>query len=58
MGDIVSLRLHRKRRQRSEREGKAAVNRLDHGRTKAETELAGARAAKAEKDLEGHKREE
>jgi hypothetical protein len=38
MGDVINLRLHRKRRDREQREGQAAENRAKHGRTRAERE--------------------
>lgn len=40
MGDVINLRLHRKRKDREEREAAAAENRVKHGRTKAEKETA------------------
>jgi hypothetical protein len=58
MGDIVSLKLHRKRKERAEKDERAAENRAAFGRSKVERELTDAREAKARKDLEGHKREE
>lgn len=38
MGDVINLRLHRKRADRTAREAKAAENRAKFGRTKAERE--------------------
>ena len=58
MGEIVSLKLHRKRRARAEKEETAAENRVQFGRSKAEKELTEARNAKAEKDLDQLKRDE
>ena len=58
MGEIVSLKLHRKRSARTETEAHAAENRVKFGRTKAEKALADSEAAKAAKDLDAHKREE
>ena len=58
MGEIVSLKLHRKRKDRAAKEDTAAENRVQFGRTKAEKELTEAQNEKAAKDLEQHKREE
>ena len=58
MGEIVSLKLHRKRKARDGKDEQAAENRAAFGRKKSERELAEAREAKALKDLESHKREE
>lgn len=58
MGDIVSLKLHRKRKARAGKEAEAEQNRITHGLSRAERELAEARNQKASKDLDGQKREE
>ena len=58
MGDIVSLKLHRKRKDRAANEDIAAENRVQFGRTKAEKKLTDATNDKAAKDLDQHKREE
>ncbi len=58
MGEIVSLKLHRKRKERAEKDERAAENRAKHGRSKAEKSLEAARAEKDRKGLDGHKREE
>ena len=58
MGEIVSLKLHRKRRARAERQERAAENRVQFGRTRAEKELTETLNDKAAKDLDQHKREE
>ena len=58
MGEIVSLKLHRKRRARAERQERAAENRVQFGRTRAEKQLTEATNDKAAKDLDQHKREE
>ena len=58
MGDIVSLKLHRKRKARAEKETQAEQNRIDHGLTRQERELIEARNAKAAKDLDKLKRDE
>ena len=58
MGDVVSLKLHRKRKARADREAEADQNRIDHGLTRQERELIEARNEKAAKDLDGNKRDE
>ena len=58
MGEIVSLKLHRKRRARAEKDERAAENRVQFGRTREEKELTQAQNDKAAKDLDQHKREE
>jgi hypothetical protein len=58
MGEIVSLKLHRKRNARAAKEELAAENRVKFGRTKVEKQLTEAEKAKAAKDLDAHKREE
>ena len=58
MGEIVSLKLHRKRKERAAKEEQAAENRLQFGRSKAEKALTETRNEKAAKDLDQHKREE
>ena len=55
--DIVNLRLHKKQKQRSEKEKTAEQNRVTFGRTKAEKQLSKAINAKAEKALDGGKLE-
>ena len=58
MGEIVSLKLHRKRKDRAAKEELAAENRVQFGRSKAEKALTEARNDKAARDLEKHKRDE
>jgi hypothetical protein len=58
MGDVLSLKLHRKRKARAEKEAEAGQNRITHGLTRAERELVEARNEKAIKDLDAKKREE
>jgi hypothetical protein len=55
MGEIVNLRRMRKRVKRQLDEREAAANRLLHGRSKAERELADKRTAKARRDLDRHR---
>jgi hypothetical protein len=58
MGDIVSLKLHRKRKTRAAKDEHAAENGARFGRAKAERELTEALEEKAAKDLDAHKRDE
>lgn len=58
MGEIVSLKLHRKRKDRASKERIAADNRVQFGRSKAEKKLTGAENEKAAKDFDQHKRDE
>ena len=58
MGDIVSLKLHRKRKARADRDEQAAENRAKSGRAKDERKLTQAEQANAGKTLDGHKRDE
>ena len=57
MGEIVNLRRVRKQRRRDQDEAKAATNRLAHGVSKAATGEARAERERAERTLEGHRRE-
>ena len=52
MGDIVKLRLVRKKRARREKELRASANRLAFGRSKAERKFAEAQREKASRQLE------
>ena len=38
MGDVVSLKLHRKRKARAGKEAEAEQNRIEHGRSRADPE--------------------
>lgn len=58
MGEIVSLKLHRKRKDRAAKEEIAAENRVQFGRSKAEKKLTDATNDKAAQDLDQHKRED
>ncbi|MFT3987070.1 DUF4169 family protein [Aestuariivirga sp.] len=58
MGEIVSLKLARKRKARDEKDARASENRLKFGQTKEERTLAEARAKQENRTLDGHKREE
>jgi hypothetical protein len=57
MGEVVNLNKARKGKVRIEAQAKAAANRVAHGRTQAQKALEKARAAKAARELEGHKRD-
>lgn len=56
MGDVINLRLHRKRKDRQAKEAEAAANRAKHGRTKAEKETVRAVVDLEARRLEGHRR--
>lgn len=57
MGDVVNLRMARKRAARAEDDRRAEENRRRFGRTKAEKTLAAAEDRKQSLHLEGHRRE-
>jgi hypothetical protein len=57
LGEIVNLRRARKQRRRDQDEAKAATNRLAHGVGKAAKREARAETERAERTLEGHRRE-
>ncbi|WP_373504847.1 DUF4169 family protein [Aestuariivirga sp.] len=58
MGEIVSLKLHRRRKDRAAKDEQAAENRARFGRTKHEKQLTAAEKEKSASDLDGHKRED
>ena len=58
MADIINLRSARKAKARAERDQAAAENRRRFGRTKAEKERDAAEAERAEKRIEGHRRDD
>ena len=58
MGDIVNLKLHRKRWQRAAKEDQSAENRVAFGRSKIEKKLTEAEQKKSAKDLDGKKLED
>ena len=58
MAEIINLRRARKRKERAEKEARAADNRLAFGRSKGERTLSDARKDLAERRLDGHKRDE
>ena len=55
MGDIINLRMARKKAARQAAEQTASANRLRHGRSKAERELETIRGAKVRRDLDRHR---
>ena len=57
MAEIVNLRQARKQAARKAARAAADVNAAKHGRTKSEKALDRARAEKAARDLEAHRRE-
>lgn len=57
MGEVVNLRTAKKQAARKAARAAADANAAQHGRTKADRELEKARAEKAAKTLDGHKRE-
>ena len=58
MAEPVDLNRFRKDRQRAEKRAAADANAAKFGRTKAEKDLEKARAEKAARDLEAHRRDE
>ncbi len=57
MADILSLSKARKAKERADKDAAAAANRAKFGRAKAEKLADETRKAKAEKGIDGHKRE-
>ena len=57
MAEVVNLRTAKKQAARKAARVMADANAAKHGRTKAERELEKARAEKAARVLDGHKRE-
>ncbi|AWC23355.1 DUF4169 family protein [Aminobacter sp. P9b] len=57
MADVVNLRQFRKHKARAERETVADQNRALHGRTKAEKARDRLTADRAEKFVDGHRRD-
>jgi len=55
MGDVVNLRMARKRRERTEKVAEAAENRSRHGRTGAQKKLDRTRVEAQERHIEGHR---
>ena len=57
MGEIIKFNQKRKEMARAEKEKKASENRVKFGRTKGEKKLEKAKVDKAERHLDGHKRD-
>ena len=57
MAEIVNLRQTRKRKARDEKDKEAEANRLAFGRTKAEKQVTKLEKTRADKSLDGHKRD-
>lgn len=55
--EIINLRRARKAKARTEREKEAEANRLAFGRTKAERKVTEAERDRADRMIEGHRRE-
>ena len=55
--EIINLRQRRKQAARADARKTADANAAKHGRTKAERDLEQARAEKAERTLDAHRRE-
>lgn len=58
MTEIINLRAKRKETDRKAARAQADTNAAKFGRTKAERDLEAARAAKAARALDGHKRDD
>lgn len=58
MAEILSLSKARKAKARTEKEVTAEANRLKFGRTKAEKLKASSEQARADKHIDGHKKDE
>ncbi len=58
MAEIINLRSARKAKARTEKEAAAEANRLKFGRTKVEKLKDASEKARAEKLIDGHKRED
>ncbi len=58
MAEPVNLKRFRKQKARAEKKARADENAVKFGRSKAERELARARAEKARRDVDDHKRDE
>ena len=55
MGDVVNLRVARKRHQRDRAKAAAAKHRVESGLSKAERRLSESEREKAKRDLESHR---
>ena len=54
MGEIINFRIVRKKAKRKHEAEQANINRVVHGRSKAQRGLEAARSEKAERDLDAH----
>jgi hypothetical protein len=54
MGEIVNFRIVRKKAKRKQEAEQAQVNRIVHGRSKAQRGLEAARSDKSQRDLDAH----
>ncbi|MGB0749360.1 MAG: DUF4169 family protein [Magnetospiraceae bacterium] len=57
MSNLINLRQERKRRQRQEKAAQADENRTRHGQTKATKRTHSLEQARADRELEGKRRE-
>jgi len=55
MADLINLRLARKRARQRQEDERASANRLAHGQPKQRRELAAARQAKTDRNLDLHR---
>ena len=55
MVEVFNLRAARKRAKRRDDETRAQANRIAHGRTKSENQLAATRRDKAHRNLDAHR---
>lgn len=58
MGEVIYLREHRKKRSRLDKAVQSAANRLRHGSAKADKERVKKESDRAERDLDGKKRDD
>ncbi|WP_374387577.1 DUF4169 family protein [Brevundimonas sp.] len=58
MAEIVNLNRARKDRAKAEDKARAAVNRVAHGRTRAEKEIARLERQRADRHVDDHRRED
>lgn len=58
MAEIVNLRLARKQKARADKDARAEQNRVTFGRSKAEKQKTAAEKARADRHVDGHKRDQ
>lgn len=58
MAEIVNLNRARKDRAKAQDKARAAVNRVAHGRTRAEKEIARLERQRADRHVDDHRRED